>query len=286
MYSWYQILFSGVSFCALGIAAVAGVIWLVQKIRKKRSKAGTAAIVFLCIAVAFFLAFGLSSGKTERPEKVRATTEVPVTTEAPVTTEVRVTTEAPVTTETAARETNKSADTMESEAAVTAQKNETDGISMDWYSASAESIERLAVELFDFEYSDLQVTWDELNHAFSVSYLPEHVLDETTYVNRNINRYIHFCRYAYQIEGLERLRFDVMLAGMDQYGNDMVIEGMSMLMERETFMKFNWENLEYMDIWESFANNCAYIGIDPVIGRELDESGIFYDPYMRDGKIQ
>jgi len=153
------------------------------------------------------------------------------------------------------------------------------------YTADAASLEKLAAELFAFEYSDLKAEWDDFDSAFVVSYLPDTVLDETSYIYQNVNRYIHFCQYAYQIDGVERVRFDVMLAGVDQYGNDMVIEGLSEIMTREAFEKYNWDNLAYMNIWDSFSDNCYYFGYAPVLTEKLDTSKVFYDPFTREGKI-
>ena len=153
------------------------------------------------------------------------------------------------------------------------------------YTADAASLEKLAAELFAFEYSDLKVEWDDFDSAFVISYLPDTVLDETSYVYQNVNRYIHFCQYAYQIAGVERVRFDVMLAGVDQYGNDMVIEGISEIMTREAFEKFQWDNLAYTNIWESFSDNCYYFGYAPELVEKLDTTKVFYDSSTRDGKI-
>ena len=153
------------------------------------------------------------------------------------------------------------------------------------YAADAASLERLAAELFAFEYSGLTVEWDDFDSAFVVSFLPDTMLDETSYVYQSVNRYIHFCQYAYQIDGVERVRFDVMLEVVDQYGQTEKMEGVSEIMTREAFEKYNWDNLAYMNIWESFSENCYYFGYNPLLTEKLDTSKVFYDPFMRDGKI-
>jgi hypothetical protein len=154
------------------------------------------------------------------------------------------------------------------------------------YSADADSIERMAKDLFDFEYEELSVSYDDFDEAYVVIYRPVNVLSISTFVYQNINRYIHFCQEAYQIEGLERVRFDVMLLGQDQYGADYEIEGLSEIMTKESFAKFNWDNLEYMDIYDAFVDECYYFGIAPEIVGEVDKTQVFYDPFTRDGKIQ
>lgn len=153
------------------------------------------------------------------------------------------------------------------------------------YTADTASIERLASELFAFEYSDLKVEWDEFDSAFVVSFLPDAMLDETSYVYQSVNRYIHFCQYAYQIDGVERVRFDVMLEVVDQYGQTETIEGVSEIMTRDVFEKYDWGNLAYMNIWESFSDNCYYFGVNPLLTEKLDTDKVFYDPLTRDGKI-
>jgi len=153
------------------------------------------------------------------------------------------------------------------------------------YTADAASLEKLAAELFAFDYSGLTVEWDEFDSAFVVSFLPGAMLDETSYVYQSVNRYIHFCQYAYQIDGVERVRFDVMLEVVDQYGQTETIEGVSEIMTRDVFEKYDWGNLAYMNIWESFSDNCYYFGVNPLLTEKLDTSKVFYDPLTRDGKI-
>lgn len=153
------------------------------------------------------------------------------------------------------------------------------------YTADTASIERLASELFAFDYSGLTVEWDEFDSAFVVSFLPGAMLDETSYVYQSVNRYIQFCQYAYQIDGVERVRFDVMLEVVDQYGQTETIEGVSEIMTRDVFEKYDWGNLAYMNIWESFSDNCYYFGVNPLLTEKLDTDKVFYDPLTRDGKI-
>ena len=153
------------------------------------------------------------------------------------------------------------------------------------YTADAASLEKLAAELFAFDYSGMTVEWDEFDSAFVVSFLPSAMLDETSYVYQSVNRYIHFCQYAYQIDGVERVRFDVMLEVVDQYGQTETIEGVSEIMTRDVFEKYDWGNLAYMNIWESFSDNCYYFGVNPLLTEKLDTDKVFYDPLTRDGKI-
>lgn len=94
MYPDYLVMFSSMCFLAFVTAFIAGIIWLVQKIRKKRSKAGTVAIVAFCIGIAFFIAFGIVNGKNTRPADELNTKDDPATS---IVTEIP-TTEKPATT--------------------------------------------------------------------------------------------------------------------------------------------------------------------------------------------
>lgn len=153
------------------------------------------------------------------------------------------------------------------------------------YTADEGSLEEMARDLFSFEYEELSVSFDDFDEAYVVKYRPVKVLDVTAFVNQNVNRYIHFCQRAYEIEGLDRIRFDVQLLGQDQYGQDYEIEGLSEIMTEESFRKFNWDNLAYMEIWDAFCDECYYFGVAPEIVGDLDTTKVFYDPFTRDGKI-
>ena len=155
------------------------------------------------------------------------------------------------------------------------------------YSADADSIKELAADLFDFRYDNLETSFDsEMDNAYVVTYRITEYQDITTFVYQNINRYIHFCQRAYRIDGVNRVRFDVNLLGQDQYGKDYEILGLQEIMTKETFDKFEWSNLEYQNIWETFNDECYYFGVAPEIIREVDTEKIFYDSHERDGKIQ
>ena len=155
------------------------------------------------------------------------------------------------------------------------------------YSADADSIKEMASDLFDFNYDGLEVSYDaDIDEAFVVTYRITEYKDITTFVYQNINRYIHFCQRAYDIAGIDRVRFDVKLLGQDQYGKDYEIMGLQELMTRETFDKFEWDNLAYQNIWEVFNDECYYFGVAPEIISDVDTEKIFYDSFERDGKIQ
>lgn len=154
------------------------------------------------------------------------------------------------------------------------------------YTADAASIQQLAEAKFAFDYDSLSVKWDDFDSAYAVSFHPTAIpASETAWVRNAINRYILFCQFAYEIDGVERVRFNIIADGQNQYGNAVTFEGLEVLMTREYFDKFNWENLSYQNIWEAFNDNCYVFSLSPVFNSALDISEIFYDPFLRDGKI-
>lgn len=154
------------------------------------------------------------------------------------------------------------------------------------YTADADGLRLLAEDKFQFAYDGLEVAWDDFDEAYAVTFHSTDMpLNETTWVYQAVNRYIWFCQYAYQIDGLDRVRFNVMADGMDQYGNEVTFEGLEVLMTRENFKKFEWDNLAFMEIWDSFNDNCYVFSLSNVFSSELDTSKIFYDPLPDDGMI-
>lgn len=154
------------------------------------------------------------------------------------------------------------------------------------YTADAASIQQLASDKFGFEYDGLSVEWDDFDSAYAVYFHPtETPMDETHWVRQAINRYILFCQFAYEIEGVDRIRFNITADGQDQYGNAVTFEGLEVLMTKEYFSKFNWENLLYQEIWDVFNDSCYVFSLSPVFNEYLDTSKVFYDPHLRDGLI-
>lgn len=155
------------------------------------------------------------------------------------------------------------------------------------YTADVDSIKELATDLFAFDYEELSVVYDdEIDEAYVITYREKEIRDITTFVYENINRYIHFCQKAYTIDGIDRIRFDVKLMGQDQYGQDYEITGVEEIMTKETFDKFNWDSLEFMDIWDTFNDECYYFGVAPEIVQQVDTTKIFYTPRSKDGKVR
>lgn len=149
----------------------------------------------------------------------------------------------------------------------------------DLYTADVESIKQLAQDRFRFEYDNLEVSFDEESNQFIVSYLPTRPpLSETDYLRDNVNRYINFCRFAYDVEGVEGICFDVKTAARDQYGNDAVIDALYLYMTKDTFGKYNWGNLELERIWGSFAENCDVLELAPLFEGKIEASEVFYEP--------
>lgn len=109
-------LFSAVAFIAIIAAAVSGIIWIVNKIRHRPTKAHVVCIAAALVAVAGFVAFGLTyeppekveeppqTASTEAPEETAAApTETPAQTppsEAPTEKPVETATEPPQATQT------------------------------------------------------------------------------------------------------------------------------------------------------------------------------------------
>lgn len=154
------------------------------------------------------------------------------------------------------------------------------------YSADAKSIKSLSEDLFSFGYSDLNVYFDDSDKTFVVSFYPTDIpSSETGFVLRGVNRYINFCRVAYGIDGVERIRFDIAASGITNKGNEVKFTGLSILMDRDEFSTFNWDNLSYLPIWDALCNSCLVFQIDPVFSQNIDTSNIFYDPYLNDGLI-
>ena len=278
-----MMLFIGITefLCIIGfVGGIAGLI--VQAIRRKKKWpwAVCIAVCFLIIGVCVSLTPEREMSKsTETPETTEVTT-VPETTAAPTAvlepeaTTVPETTAAP----TAALEPEPTT------APKTTAAPKSTELSLE-EKTPVEQVEALAEKLFDFEYESLEVK--EGIGLILVSYRPTCLyIDNSGWIRQNMSRYINFCRQAYQIEGMEPIRFNVLELGMDQYGEEGEFTGLDILMMPEDFALYKWDNLEWIPYNEKLLEDFRVLQIHKLFHEGFDPDKVFYEAAGPDGMIR
>lgn len=147
------------------------------------------------------------------------------------------------------------------------------------YTADADSLKQLFTDTLNITQENLDVTYDDTNKCFSVSYHPtDAIWDEADFVRKSISNYISYCQQAYQIDGVTSIDFQVSTNMQDSYGNTNLESVMEIRMVKDNFEKFNWKNLEYQGIYDNFKANCEFFWIAPGILKNVDPSDIYYAP--------
>lgn len=101
--------------------------------------------------------------------------------------------------------------------------------------------------------------------------------DETYFVSSALTAYIKICKEAYQMDGVDVIEFYLIIPMIDAKGNQSDDIGFSMVMPKDKFESFNWSNLAYKEgIYDTVADNCDQITINPGVANKADLSKVMY----------
>lgn len=147
------------------------------------------------------------------------------------------------------------------------------------YTADSDSLKQLFTDTLSVKNNDLSVTYDDINSCYSVSYFyASDFWDETNFVNNCISDYVTYCKEAYSIDGVTNVDFHVSINMKDSYGNSEPSEVFHFRMNKDSFDKFNWDNLKFDSIYDNFSSNCEFFWIYPGVLQKVDTSKIYYAP--------
>lgn len=129
------------------------------------------------------------------------------------------------------------------------------------------------------EVDDFKLSYDDTEKKYVVAYTPtEQFWDETAFMRTGMTDYVLFCKKAYAISDVTAVDFEISTTLTDAKGNDAVEPVLSILMPKSEFDSFNWDNLEYQDIYDSFVQSCTLFWAHPAIINNADLTEIYYAP--------
>lgn len=145
------------------------------------------------------------------------------------------------------------------------------------YTASDDSLKQLFSNTILTKYENLTVSYDEVNSCYSISYFPvDDFWNETTFIRQCFNDYINYCQEAYLIDDVTNVEFHTSMNLTDSKGNVELKEVFHVRMNKDKFQSYNWDNLEYENIYDSFTSDCDFFWIYPGVLQEVDTSKIYY----------
>lgn len=123
--------------------------------------------------------------------------------------------------------------------------------------------------------------WNEIetsDNGLKISYkdISTH-WDENSLIRDSISNYVKISQAVYlQNVDCKYTDFYVFIDMTDSKGNVSQTKGINIKMTQEEFNTYNWENLEYTNIFEQFKNSCEVFYIAPGIEANIDTEKIYY----------
>lgn len=147
------------------------------------------------------------------------------------------------------------------------------------YEATAESMQQLFENSFDFAYSDLSCTMqdeDGANVCTVVYKDDEAAWDESAIVRQVLSTFIDFQRLAYQVDGIDGVRFEVSEDMIDDRGNTSAEWVFTFMMDKATCSLYDWDSMSGRSILSQMQRDCAEFYIAPGIYAQVDADDVIY----------
>lgn len=103
--------------------------------------------------------------------------------------------------------------------------------------------------------------------------LGDNVWDENAAVRQAYADLVYYGEEVFKIDGVNELKVSIHTPFTDQYGNDNSEQAVRIGMKEEEFVKFNWDNLVAMPVWDQIKNSASDYYIHPGLlkGINLDK---------------
>ena len=147
------------------------------------------------------------------------------------------------------------------------------------YEATAQSMQQLFEDSFDFAYSDLSCTMQDEDGAnvCTVVYKDnEAAWDESAIVRQVLSTFIDFQRLAYQVDGIDGVRFEVSEDMIDDRGNTSAEWVFTFMMDKATCALYDWDSMSGRSILSQMQRDCAEFYIAPGIYSQIDSDDVIY----------
>lgn len=120
---------------------------------------------------------------------------------------------------------------------------------------------------------DINIVQEDKN--MTVTYKTDTPFTYNSLLNEVLSFYVKIGKEIYTQSETESFNFIVNGTVTDQYGTESIDKLIEISMPKENFQKYNWENLEYKPIYNSFIKDTEIFYILFSIRKELDLDKIF-----------
>lgn len=119
------------------------------------------------------------------------------------------------------------------------------------------------------------VQWEEEKGTAKLIRTKDTFWDENSLVRDTYTDFVKYGREVFQIEGVNRIEIEYMAPFTDSFGNESNQRAVGILMTKEEFQKFNWDNLNYQPVYQQIQDHAVYQFIHPAIMKDTSEDKLF-----------
>lgn len=146
------------------------------------------------------------------------------------------------------------------------------------YTATSESLEQLFTDKITDNYTELEVSFRSEAGEILLTYTPGLAWSTRSAVNDAISDYINYCRYVYAFDAVDSVWMFSRGSFTDSHGQESIENVTAFRMDRETFSTFNWDNLEFVNIYDTLSSDCDMFYIHPGVLADIDTDDLYYAP--------
>lgn len=147
------------------------------------------------------------------------------------------------------------------------------------YEATPESMQQLFADTSSSDYEELSSSIVAENgiNVCNISYKNTGVAwDESAFVNGILCTFIDFQRTAYNVEGIDAVRFEVWQDMTDDRGNTESDLCYQFMMDKEAFSLYNWDTMGGRPIFDQMQRDCSEFYIHPGILKNVNADKVIY----------
>ena len=147
------------------------------------------------------------------------------------------------------------------------------------YEATPESMQQLFENSFDFEYSELStsIVEEEGLQVCNVTYHNDAAAwDESAFVRQVLSTFIDFQRLAYDVDGIDAVRFEVWQDMTDDRGNTAPDLCYQFKMTKDACALYDWDAMSGRPILDQMQRDCAEFYIHAGILLKADADDVIY----------
>lgn len=116
---------------------------------------------------------------------------------------------------------------------------------------------------------DFSVGYDEPTKTASITKTELSAWDESSLVRDSFTTLVKYGKEAFKVDGVDEVQVVFKTEFTDQYGKKDTSDAVRIIMTKEEFNKFEWDNLKYQSVYEPIKKSAEGFYIHPAILKNL-----------------